>query len=78
MRGEKEEEEGHMSRRRRKKQHPNLTLDPQSELHEREELEGRLKGELFRYREVEPVDFGLTAEEVCLLNHPRAGRAQPF
>lgn len=50
-------------RKKRKKSH----LNPSAKLEEKHELEGRLKGEMFKYREVEPNDFGLTAEEVCLM-----------
>lgn len=46
---------------RRKRQ----VLDPSTITLQKEELSSRLKGELFSYRAVEPIDYGLTTEEVC-------------
>ena len=55
------EEEGEGRVRRKRRHSRALQLDP---VLERQALESRLKGELFRYREVEPNDFGLSAAEV--------------
>ena len=51
---------------RRKRKRNKQNFDPAAAAVERHELESRLKGELFRYREVEPNDFGLSAEAVCV------------
>ncbi len=58
------EEGGQGTTRRKRNKKNKLTFDPAAVALERQELESRLKGELFRYREVEPNDFGLNAEEV--------------
>ena len=61
------------SKRKRRKRRRGLCLDDggreevgDAELLDRYKHEGYLKGEMFRYRQVEPNDFGLSIDEVCV------------
>lgn len=59
--------EGSTRRKRKRGKVSKMNFDPAAVAEEKHELESRLKGELFRYREVEPNDFGLTAKEVSII-----------
>jgi len=67
-----EEEETTCKKRRRKRRRGECVGDGSreeagdAELLNRYNQEGYLKGEMFRYRQVEPNDFGLSIDEVCV------------